>query len=103
MSRIIYGIKMKDKENTKRKLIKAVGEVIKVEGFQSLKISKISQYANVDRKLIYRYFGNLNYLIEAYILENDYWMVFSNNMKQMLADKEAEYNPPKKYHYKKSG
>ncbi len=94
---------MKDKENTKRKLIKAVGEVIKVEGFQSLKISKISQYANVDRKLIYRYFGNLNYLIEAYILENDYWMVFSNNMKQMLADKEAEYNPPKKYHYKKSG
>lgn len=56
---------MKDKENTKRKLIQAVGEVIQSEGFHNLKISKISKKANVDRKLIYRYFGNLNYLIEA--------------------------------------
>ena len=79
---------MKDKENTKRKLILAVGEVIKGEGFQNLKISKISKYANVDRKLIYRYFGNLDYLVEAYILENDYWMVFADKMKQMLIDKE---------------
>jgi AcrR family transcriptional regulator len=80
-------VPMKDKENTKRKLIRAVGDVIKAEGFQNLKISKISHYANVDRKLIYRYFGNLNYLVEAYILENDYWMVFSDNMRQMLSDK----------------
>ena len=78
---------MKDKENTKRKLIQAVGEVIKAEGFHNLKISKISSKANVDRKLIYRYFGSLNYLIEAYILENDYWMVFADKMKQMLVDK----------------
>jgi AcrR family transcriptional regulator len=79
---------MKDKELTKKKLINAVGDVVKAEGFQNLKISKISKYANVDRKLIYRYFGSLNYLVEAYILENDYWMVFSNNMKQMLNDKQ---------------
>ena len=79
---------MKDKENTKRKLIQAVGEVIIAEGFHNLKISKISSKANVDRKLIYRYFGSLNYLIEAYILENDYWMVFADNMKQMLVDKQ---------------
>jgi hypothetical protein len=26
-------------------------------------------------------------LVEAYILENDYWMVFSDNMRQMLSDK----------------
>lgn len=79
---------MKDKEKTKRKIIDAVGEVIKADGFQNLKISKVSQYANVDRKLIYRYFGNLNHLIEAYIVENDYWMVFADKMKQMLADRQ---------------
>lgn len=79
---------MKDKELTKKKLIQAVGDVIKTEGFQHLRISKISKYANVDRKLIYRYFGSLNYLVEAYILENDYWMVFSDQMKQALADKQ---------------
>jgi AcrR family transcriptional regulator len=75
---------MKDKEQTKRKLIQAVGEIIKTEGFSNLKISKIAKKAEVDRKLIYRYFGSLNYLIEAYVVENDYWMVFSDKMKEML-------------------
>ncbi len=79
---------MKDKELTKRKLINAVGEVVKAEGFQNLKISKVSKYANVDRKLIYRYFGSLNYLVEVYILENDYWMIFADKMKQMLTEKQ---------------
>jgi len=75
---------MKDKEQTKRKLIQAVGEIIKTEGFSNLKISKIAKKAEVDRKLIYRYFGNLNYLIEAYVVENDYWMVFADQMKETL-------------------
>jgi AcrR family transcriptional regulator len=75
---------MKDKEQTKRKLIQAVGEIMKTEGFSNLKISKIAKKAEVDRKLIYRYFGNLNYLIEAYVVENDYWMAFSDQMKEML-------------------
>jgi len=79
---------VKDKELTKRKLIKAVGDIIKAEGFHNLKISKISKYANVDRKLIYRYFGSLNYLVEVYILENDYWMVFAEQMKQMLVERQ---------------
>lgn len=79
---------MKDKENTKRKLVQAVGKIIKEEGFPNLKISRIAKTAEVDRKLIYRYFGSLNYLVEAYILENDYWMVFRDKMKQMLINKE---------------
>ncbi|MBS1521366.1 MAG: TetR/AcrR family transcriptional regulator [Bacteroidetes bacterium] len=79
---------MKDKENTKRKLVQAVGKIIKEEGFANLKISRIAKTAEVDRKLIYRYFGSLNYLVEAYILENDYWMVFRDKMKQMLVNKE---------------
>lgn len=79
---------MKDKENTKRKLVLAVGKIIKEEGFTNLKISRIAKIAEVDRKLIYRYFGSLDYLVEAYILENDYWMVFRDQMKQMLVDKE---------------
>ncbi|MDO3627531.1 TetR/AcrR family transcriptional regulator [Mucilaginibacter sp. BT774] len=79
---------MKDKENTKRKLVLAVGKIIKEEGFTNLKISRIAKIAEVDRKLIYRYFGSLDYLVEAYILENDYWMVFRDQMKEMLLNKE---------------
>jgi AcrR family transcriptional regulator len=77
---------MKNKEQTKQKLIQAVGEIVKKEGFAALKISKVAKKAEVDRKLIYRYFGSLNSLIEAYVVENDYWMVFSEKMKEMISE-----------------
>ena len=76
---------MKDREQTKQKLIKAVGDVIQFEGFSNLRISRIARRADVDRKLIYRYFGSLDALIEAYIVENDYWMVFAERMKELVA------------------
>ena len=82
---------IKNKELTKKKLIGAVGELIKTEGFAGLKsASKIAKIAGVDRKLITRYFGGLSQLIEAYVVENDYWLVFANQMKQMLVEKQFE-------------
>ncbi|MEZ2334706.1 TetR/AcrR family transcriptional regulator [Mucilaginibacter sp. RCC_168] len=77
---------MKDKEQTKRKLIDAVGAIIKSEGFGALRVSKIARHAGVDRKLIYRYFGNINKLTEAYIIENDYWMLFAEQLKNLSQD-----------------
>jgi AcrR family transcriptional regulator len=74
----------KSKEETKRRLIQAVGEKIKSDGIYGMKISHIAKLAQVDRKLIYRYFGSLNNLIEAYVLENDYWMIYAENMKKMI-------------------
>jgi AcrR family transcriptional regulator len=76
----------KNKAETKRRLILAVGEIVKEEGFSGLKISTIAKKAEVDRKLIYRYFGGLNYLIESYVVENDYWMLFADNMKKMIQE-----------------
>jgi AcrR family transcriptional regulator len=60
---------MKDKEQTKRKLIYAVGVIVKAKGFSAVSISKVAREAGVDRKLVYRYFGNMNNLTEAYISE----------------------------------
>ena len=77
---------MKDKEQTKRKLIDAVGAIIMSEGFDGLRISKIARQAQVDRKLIYRYFGNINKLTEAYIIENDYWMQFAEQLRNFSQD-----------------
>ena len=75
---------VKDKENTKRKLIRAVGETIKNTGFASLTASRVARKAGVDRKLISRYFGGLNHLIEAYIVENDYWLLFTDHINEIL-------------------
>jgi AcrR family transcriptional regulator len=78
---------MKNKETTKRKLIWAVGEVIRNEGFDSLSVSKVARKAEVDRKLIGRYFGGLNQLLESYIVENDYWMLFADHINELLKSK----------------
>jgi len=77
---------LKDKEQTKRKLIQAVGELIKTEKFSAIKISQISKKADVDRKLIYRYFGGISGLLEAYVVENDYWMLFTEKMKALIQE-----------------
>jgi len=57
-----------------QKMIHAVGEVLKEKGYSGLTAKNIIKKAEVDRKLIADYFGNLNNLIEAYITGNDYWM-----------------------------
>ncbi|WP_429382258.1 TetR/AcrR family transcriptional regulator [Mucilaginibacter sp. UYCu711] len=57
----------RNKNDTKRRLIGSVGVVIKTYGFNGLTITKIARQAQVDRKLIHRYFGGLNGLIESYI------------------------------------
>ena len=75
---------MRNKEHTKRKLIYAVGQLIRKNGIGNLKISQVSKLAEVDRKLIYRYFRNLNGLIEAYIVENDYWMKYADQAKKTI-------------------
>ncbi|MNU20679.1 hypothetical protein D3C71_89280 [compost metagenome] len=65
---------IRNKERTMQKMIHAVGEVLKEKGYSGLTAKNIINKAEVDRKLIADYFGNLNNLIEAYIASNDYWM-----------------------------
>jgi len=75
---------MKDKEKTKQRLIWAVGEVIRRKGFDALTASQVARFAEVDRKLISRYFGGMNGLIEAYVVENDYWLSFTDHINELL-------------------
>src|ERR1700679_1737630 len=82
MQRQALSTPIRNKNQTKQKLIAAVGEIIKTNGYIGLGVNKIAKTAGVDKKLIYRYFGNVNYLIECYVIENDYWMDFSNKFKE---------------------
>ncbi|MVN91503.1 TetR/AcrR family transcriptional regulator [Mucilaginibacter aquatilis] len=80
---------VKDKDQTKRRLIEAVGELLKNEGYKSLGVNRIARQAGVSKKLIYRYFGNVDHLIEAYVVENDYWLTFSKSFKQLEAESDT--------------
>jgi AcrR family transcriptional regulator len=76
---------IKNKELTKRKLIDAVGEIFRTEGHAGLGINKVARIAGVNKKLIYRYFKNdFNNLVEEYILETDYWMIFADKVQDLI-------------------
>lgn len=63
----------RNKDSTKQKLIDAVGQIILAQGFQSIGINSVARTAGVDKVLIYRYFGSLNGLLEAYVRQQDFF------------------------------
>ncbi len=64
---------MKNKEASKQKFLDAVGELLMTQGFSALKINEIASVAGLDKKLIYRYFGGRDELVDAYISSRDFW------------------------------
>lgn len=75
----------KDKEQTKRRLIDAVGQIFKTYGYSELGVNKVARTAGVSKKLIYRYFGSFDRLVEAYVIETDYWISFAKQIADFHA------------------
>lgn len=74
----------KDKEETKRKLILATGEIFMTKGYFGLKASKIAYAAGVSKTLIYRYFGNVEELFKVYLAQKDFWISMQTQLQAML-------------------
>jgi len=86
---------IRDKERTMLKLIAAVGEIIKNEGYTALGVNNIAKKAEVNKKLIYRYFdNNVNNLIETYVKTKDYWIGLSGDMDKLMAESQIEGGRP---------
>lgn len=86
---------IRDKERTMLKLITAVGEIIKNEGYTALGVNNIAKKAEVNKKLIYRYFdNNVNNLIETYVKTKDYWIGLSGDMERLLAESQIDGGRP---------
>lgn len=64
---------VKNKEQTKSKILTAVGEVLAEEGYQAIGVNRIAKQAGVAKTLIYRYFGGLEGLIQAYGETDSFW------------------------------
>lgn len=69
---------MKNREVTKRKLLDAVGHIIKNDGFGGLGVNKVARLAGVSKILIYRYFGTFNKLVITYVREKDFWVNYTS-------------------------
>lgn len=64
----------RDKEETKARILAAVGKLLAESGFRQLGINAIAREAQVDKVLIYRYFGDLPALLQAFGKEGNYWI-----------------------------
>ena len=73
----------KDKEETKLKLIKATGEIFMAKGNSGLNASKIADTAGLNKALVYRYFGNVQELFKAYLIQKDYWVSNQNDIDDL--------------------
>ncbi|GAA4453880.1 TetR/AcrR family transcriptional regulator [Nibrella saemangeumensis] len=57
----------RDRALTEQKLIDAVGQIIHTDGIDEVGINRIANRAGVNKILIYRYFGGLDGLMDAYV------------------------------------
>jgi AcrR family transcriptional regulator len=64
---------MKKKEHTKTKLLKAVDQIVKKDGFSGLGVNKVARDAGVSKILIYRYFESFDGMVNTYIAQKDFW------------------------------
>jgi AcrR family transcriptional regulator len=63
----------RNSQQTRKKIIRAVGRLLSRSGFRNLGINAIAREAGVDKVLIYRYFGGIPDLLRAYAEEGDFW------------------------------
>jgi AcrR family transcriptional regulator len=63
----------RNREQTAARMVEAVGEVLARDGFAGIGVNAVAKQAGVDKVLLYRYFGGLPELLQAYGRNGDFW------------------------------
>ncbi len=66
-------IPARDADATRARIMAAVGSLLVREGFGALGVNAVAREAGVDKVLIYRYFGGMDPLLEAWGNASDFW------------------------------
>lgn len=61
------------RQATEEKLVDAVGAILRDSGVAAVGVNAVAERAGVDKVLVYRYFGGLEGLMEAYAARSDFW------------------------------
>ncbi len=64
---------LRDRCKTEQKLIEALGQVLARDGFERCGVNAVSREAKADKVLIYRYFGGMPGLLQAYGASSQFW------------------------------
>ncbi|WP_158994010.1 TetR/AcrR family transcriptional regulator [Mucilaginibacter sp. L196] len=68
-------------DDKKTKLIGAVGETLKENGYHGLTLNKVTLRAGVSKPMVYEYFANFNGLLKAYIAGKDSWVAYFESLE----------------------
>lgn len=71
----------RDRDESERRLIAAVGSILKRKGHSGLGVNRVAMEAEVSKPMIYDYFGTLNNLLHAYIKKKDYWLPLFDSLQ----------------------
>ncbi|WP_316805352.1 TetR/AcrR family transcriptional regulator [Pedobacter nototheniae] len=91
MSRKITDGPVRNKERTKKKILDSLGEILKNDGFTDLSLSKVATKANVDRRLIYDYFGGFDGMIKEYLSSRDYWKTSPDDVAAIVESSKEDH------------
>jgi hypothetical protein len=58
---------------TEEAILDAVSGIVRDDGFLGLGVNAVAEKAGVSKVLIYRYFGDMDGLMNAWALKNNYW------------------------------
>ncbi len=71
--RVTEVLKIRDREETKKRILEAVGSILEKRGFNNIGINNIAREAGIDKVLIYRYFGGLPELLHKFAEQGNFW------------------------------
>ncbi|MBS7566941.1 TetR/AcrR family transcriptional regulator [Mucilaginibacter sp. Bleaf8] len=63
----------RNKAQTKQRFLDAIEQILITKGVAALKVNDIAKVAGLDKKLIYKYFGGTEQLMDEYIRTKDFW------------------------------
>lgn len=80
----------RNKEQSRQKLIDAVGSIILRDGFGSVGINSVAKEANLDKVLIYRYFDGLDGLLREFARRKDFYINISDLILEEIRNARVE-------------
>jgi AcrR family transcriptional regulator len=80
-------IKRRNRAMTMERILRAMGDVIVERGTEKAGINAVAEKAQVNKVLIYRYFGGWNGLLEAYVQRGFFLSMLNDKFIESVPDK----------------
>jgi hypothetical protein len=79
----------RDREGSMRRMVDAVGQILREKGHKFLYLNEIARQADVGKWQINDYFGGVLPLVKIYILQKDYWLPHFDALKDNPPSREG--------------